>query len=90
MSKLSLKHGLWLLIMVTSIAGVFFVKGEIYTKLSRDSVGGLTLPSYTLPIFAIAIIFVVERIRSRYPDTIVNIVLGIAWIAVIGLIVGNT
>ncbi|CAM2948849.1 hypothetical protein PASE110613_08940 [Paenibacillus sediminis] len=90
MKKIRVKHGIWLLIIVSSIVGVFLTKGSIYTKLNRNMEGGITLPSFSLPIIAIVAIFLVEQMRRRYPDNYVNIILGFIWILLIGLIVGNT
>lgn len=89
MKKISFKSGIWLLIFITSIAGALLTKGGIYTKLSKDIQGGLTLPSFSLPLVAIVAILLVEQMRRKYPDTYVNVVLGLIWIVLVGLIISN-
>ncbi|WP_274365771.1 hypothetical protein [Paenibacillus thermotolerans] len=90
MKKISAKHGLWLLILVTSIAGVFLTKGSIYTKLNKNTAGGLTLPSFTLPIIAVVVTALIEQLRERYPDIFVNAILCSVWILFIALIAVNS
>ena len=89
MKKINVKHGMWILIAITSIAGAFLTKEGIYTKLNKEIQGGITIPSFLLPVIAIVCIFLVEQLRKRYPDSYVNAGLGFVWILLAVLIRAN-
>ncbi|GIP37857.1 hypothetical protein J31TS4_11370 [Paenibacillus sp. J31TS4] len=89
MKTIRFKHILWLLLIITSIAGIFITNGSYYTKLDKTAPGGLELPSFTLPLLAIVAIVLVEQARANYPDVVVNVLLGAVWVLLIGLVAVN-